>query len=568
MLLQDGMSQQRWQQQKKPPYPPKPNQQQQQKQPQPHKKQQQSNPQPPSSQSQSTVVDLPETFGLPSNSSSSTLYSKSSTSLKYNTSSDSLIKASSSSADLLIDESLSTQPNNTNSLVSPKTQNGAENISNDIEIISESSQAQGSSSSSSQLASSITFQYNNDETFKNYLAKTYNSSLSIASKPQSNFISNLACINQILNQHDFYDNKLRRCKPYSSVKPKDILSVDNEDENESETSDNESDVEMNDEATKESRKRSANKLKSKKIIIIDDTNEEMHKPWITPELIKLIKHRNLLQSKINENKTDAGESEADPVESRNPADAELIKKFKNLRNKVTKLVKKARKDYLAKYIQESKASKAEASPAKPPVVVEQNVENSSENKTQTQTISSASSSTTQQTQPKTNNPAVNTITTQLTSSGSFLTNSNNVLMSIYNGYYNQYIQQYNQQQQQAQQLSAGDASASGEGMELLQKQAAFYAQQQHGIQTQLEQSLQQAAQQLIGEIASMASAKTNQPFVLNQFSHQQHHLHHHIHQPSMPPPIATQMQSMMRMPGPPSNLNGPPVIGPGPMFYN
>ena len=564
MLLQDGMSQQRWQQQKKAPYPPKPNQQQSQKQPQPHKKQQQSNPQPPSNQAQSTVVDLPETFGLPSNSSSSTLYSKSATSLKYNASSDSLTKASSSMADLLIDESLSTQPNNTHTLCSPKTQNGPpEHSSNDIEIINEAS----SSSSSSQLASSITFQYNNDETFKNYLAKTYNSSLSIASKPQSNFISNLACMNQILSQHDFYDSKLRRCKPYSSVKPKDILTVDNEDENESETSDNESDVDMNDEATKESRKRSSNKLKSKKIIVIDDTNEEMHKPWITPELIKLIKHRNLLQSKINENKPAADEkSEADPAESRNPADAELIKKFKNLRNKVTKLVKKARKDYLAKYIQESKASKAEASPAKPAVVVEQNVENSSENKAQTQTTSSASSGTTQS-QPKTNNPAVNTITTQLTSSGSFLTNSNNVLVSIYNGYYNQYIQQYNQQQQ-AQQLSAGEASASGEGMELLQKQAAFYAQQQHGIQTQLEQSLQQAAQQLIGEIASMASAKTNQPFVLNQFSHQQHHLHHHMHQANMPPQIATQMQSMMRMPGPAASLNGPPVIGPGPLFYN
>jgi hypothetical protein len=564
MLLQDGMSQQRWQQQKKAPYPPKPNQQQSQKQPQPHKKQQQSNPQPPSNQAQSTVVDLPETFGLPSNSSSSTLYSKSATSLKYNASSDSLTKASSSTADLLIDESLSTQPNNTHTLCSPKTQNGPpEHSSNDIEIINEAS----SSSSSSQLASSITFQYNNDETFKNYLAKTYNSSLSIASKPQSNFISNLACMNQILSQHDFYDSKLRRCKPYSSVKPKDILTVDNEDENESETSDNESDVDMNDEATKESRKRSSNKLKSKKIIVIDDTNEEMHKPWITPELIKLIKHRNLLQSKINENKPAADEkSEADPAESRNPADAELIKKFKNLRNKVTKLVKKARKDYLAKYIQESKASKAEASPAKPAVVVEQNVENSSENKAQTQTTSSASSGTTQS-QPKTNNPAVNTITTQLTSSGSFLTNSNNVLVSIYNGYYNQYIQQYNQQQQ-AQQLSAGEASASGEGMELLQKQAAFYAQQQHGIQTQLEQSLQQAAQQLIGEIASMASAKTNQPFVLNQFSHQQHHLHHHMHQANMPPQIATQMQSMMRMPGPAASLNGPPVIGPGPLFYN
>ena len=85
------------------------------------------------------------------------------------------------------------------------------------------------------------------------------------------------------------------------------------------------------------------KLKTKHVIIIDDTSEELHKPWITPDLIKLIKHRNLLQSKLtSENGNLSSEVGAVVIGQTLQPDEELLKKFKNLRNKVTKLVKKAR----------------------------------------------------------------------------------------------------------------------------------------------------------------------------------------------------------------------------------
>ena len=225
----------------------------------------------------------------------------------------------------------------------------------DIEIISESASsaittnstnAANSSMQHHQLTAAATFQYNSDETFKNYLSKTYQTSVTVAAKPQSNFISNLSCINQILVQltgtdkTDYYENKLRRCKPYSSVKPKDILEMEDDDEEDDE---NESEDNSEGEESEKKRARRANKLKAKKIIVIDDTNEEMHKPWITPELIKLIKHRNLLQAKINENNLNVS---AANVSTMTAADDELVKKFKNLRNKVTKLVKKARSKLL------------------------------------------------------------------------------------------------------------------------------------------------------------------------------------------------------------------------------
>jgi hypothetical protein len=140
-------------------------------------------------------------------------------------------------------------------------------------------------------------------------------------------MSNFACINQILNECDYY-NKLRRRKPYSNVRPNKILYESEEEDEE---------VNSGDEDAAE---KDRTKIKSKKIIVIDDTNEEMHKPWITPDLIKLIKQRNLLQSKINENNI-----KLDVDSNTNAADAEVLKKFKNLRNKVTKLVKKARSNY-------------------------------------------------------------------------------------------------------------------------------------------------------------------------------------------------------------------------------
>ena len=161
---------------------------------------------------------------------------------------------------------------------------------------------------------------------KSYLAKNYsNKQLAITSKPQSNFISNVACINQLLNECDYYESRKR--KPYSNLKLRNIYNENSE----------EDDDEEENEATGDENSQKIKRIKATHLIVIDDTNEEMHKPWITPELIKLIKHRNLLQSKIGEKNVQSSGDSTDPQ-----PDEELLKKFKNLRNKVTKLVKKAR----------------------------------------------------------------------------------------------------------------------------------------------------------------------------------------------------------------------------------
>jgi hypothetical protein len=94
------------------------------------------------------------------------------------------------------------------------------------------------------------------------------------------------------------------------------------------------------------------------------------------------------------------------------------------------------------------------------------------------------------------------------------------------------MKQYQEQQQQVLNESKEEKS-TGDTLDSLQKQAAYYAQQQRTIQTQLEASLSKTAEQLIQEIANLAAVKTNQPIVLNQYSHQQHHLHQH-HYAQMP----------------------------------
>ena len=185
-----------------------------------------------------------------------------------------------------------------------------EKADGDIEIIEESF------TTGVEVTSALQSSHISDN-LKSHLAKSYNTSqIAIAAKPQSNFISNLNCIDQILEESDFY-NKLKRRKPYSNVKLRAIYDESEEDDESDST---------------------GLKVKKKQVIIIDDTNEEMHKPWITPELIKLIKHRNMLQSKINQ-------SLNKKPEDANPTDLQLIDKFKNLRNKVTKLVKKARSNF-------------------------------------------------------------------------------------------------------------------------------------------------------------------------------------------------------------------------------
>lgn len=375
--------------------------------------------------SSSSVNELPETFGLPSNQPVKPSISK-------HASSSNLEHLSKQNNEILIDDTQTiTKSSSTN------------NDSCDIEIISEiSSSNPPQQQTQTQISNQSTEDLN--QSLKNYLSKSYaknstssNVNISIATKPQSNFISNLNCINQLLDKSDFYSNKLRRCRPYSSLKPNTILTIEDD-----------SDDDLENEETSTTNQ----KIKNKKIILIDDTNEEMHKPWITPDLIKLIKHRNLLQSKLNESGVDS-----------TVPDAELLKKFKNLRNKVTKLVKKARKDYLTKYIQESKENKA--SEAKSEATVNQT---SVDQSAQASSSTSSTQSTVSLTQTNaSSNPSttpvsstVNEIKNKLTGSGSFLKDQNTLMMSLYTNYFNQYIQQYTQQQQQAQTLAT--TAATGE----------------------------------------------------------------------------------------------------------
>lgn len=78
----------------------------------------------------------------------------------------------------------------------------------------------------------------------------------------------------------------------------------------------------------------------------------------------------------------------------------------------------------------------------------------------------------------------------------------------------------------------------------------------------------QSAQQLIQEIAEMAAVKSNQPFVLNQFS-QQHHMHQHHHHgmiPNVPHGVMPQMISLVPPPPPTGMGSGPMNVAPK-MFY-
>lgn len=444
----------------------------------------------------SSVTELPETFGLPSNQTS-----KSSISISKHTSSTNLEKQQS---DILIDE----------------TQKSPQK-SDDIEIINEiANTTQQSDDLSSNLKNYL----------KNYSTKNLN--LPIATKPQSNFISNFSLIDQLIKKSDFYTNKLKRCKPYSNIKANQILTLESDDD-----SDDENDA--------------VDKIKTKKVILIDDSNEEMHKPWITPELIKLIKQRNLLQSKL-------------PPDSET-TDPELLKKFKNLRNKVTKLVKKARKDYVAKYIQESKENKAKpVESEKTPSVPANTIEDK-------KSLEKEASSTNEPKSvvPVTSNSNVNEITKKL--NGSFLKDTSTLMMSLYTNYFNEYMQQYQKQQKQAQELAAklNENKEGEEGYDSLQKQAAYYAQQQLVIQQQLEKSLLESTQQLIQEIAEAAASKANQPFVLNQFSQQHHMHHHHMHMgPQMTQPMMQQQPMMTLVPPPPPNAVIPQTsIGIQPKVY-
>jgi hypothetical protein len=384
MVLPNSTSQQRWQQKNK--------HQQQYKQ---SSKKQASNNQ--SMTSSSSITELPETFGLPSNQASGTSLTNYSSKISKTTSESSLtsLNANKASNDMVVDDQ-----NKSMNVLKAAT-------NDDIEIISESFPVSISTAMINNFHSSSSA----DESLKSYLSKNYNTNiLNVACKPQSNFISNVTCLNQLLK--DFYESKLRRYKPYSTIKAKDILEVDDELDDEEQE-----EAEEGEEVSKSTINK--DKVKSKQIIVIDDTNEEMHKPWITPDLIKLIKHRNLLQSKINENNSKSLQN-----------DDELMKKFKNLRNKVTKLVKKARKDYVNKYGEEninkgeSKTASSEnkTSEAKSDSAHLATTTNSATTLANNTTDSQKGATTLANQQPSTNNQTVNSITSQLTGDKSFLKN--------------------------------------------------------------------------------------------------------------------------------------------------
>ena len=137
---------------------------------------------------------------------------------------------------------------------------------------------------------------------------------------------------------------------------------------------------------------------------------------------------------------------------------------------MTKLVKNARKEYLAKYIKEKKEGDVTA--------------NAGEASAPPGTSSSDAA------KPSTGSGA-NISATQ-----------SNYMMNLYNSFFNQYMQQYTQHK----------AAASTDGdYDSLKQQAAFYAQQQHSIQQQLETCLANTTQQFLGELAASSHSMPSAP---------------------------------------------------------
>jgi hypothetical protein len=270
-------------------------------------------------QSSSSVAELPETFGLPLNKYKKTApkFSLTQQNTLNSTNSDIQIISSQNKVIGNLSESISAPTLTTTTAALNKQQ-----PDNEIEIIGENYPLSSSSSSSIQnkliLNKNLSLNnksVNTDEKFKEYLTKNYSTDLSVSCKPQCNFVSNISCIDQCIQQSNYYENYLKKQQGFNKRTKYNSFSSDNEDD------------------IKNSSSNSISKIKKQKIIVIDDTNEvgesdEAHKPWINTQLINLIKQRNLLQSKLN-------------VQGKEP-DAELMAKFKNLRNKVTKLVKNAR----------------------------------------------------------------------------------------------------------------------------------------------------------------------------------------------------------------------------------
>lgn len=453
--------------------------------------------------SSSSVSELPETFGLPSNSGLKTA-------ITNKTASRNKGDIANEDISVISEPTKAVTDNTTIKIISPPTKSKPSD--QDIEIIAEKS---------------CFSKPNEDQVFKNYLLKAYGSGpVLISSKPQSNFTSNLTCIHQLMKKRgiEFYDSKIRRCHPYSSIKHKAILSVEEDD------ADSDGELEDGEDVRIELKfklsfhlilrmrlkakpgSKSGN-VRSRKVIVIDDDNQFnsqsasdtlLHKPWITPELIKLIKSRNQLQEKLNETGETRGEAENE----------ELLKKYRNIRNKVTKLVKKARKDYLSKYMSKEVKEKPSNSDADPKTSSVSLISTLTSTTTTTTTTAHLTVNNSESDVPKitTNNQTINEILASKSFAslgGSFLKDQTAIMNSLYTTYYNDYLKQYNKQQEELAKASADDKEGTAE-YEKLQKQASVYAEQQRAIQKQLENTLKQAAEQLIQEIAEAATGRTSQ----------------------------------------------------------
>ena len=112
-------------------------------------------------------------------------------------------------------------------LITPASIKQTQQIDNEIEIIGENFPLSSSSSSTTTsvqnklLTNKVSVNKNlslnsktlpTDEKFKEYLSKNYNTDLSVACKPQCNFVSNISCIDQCIQQSNYYENYLKSRK--------------------------------------------------------------------------------------------------------------------------------------------------------------------------------------------------------------------------------------------------------------------------------------------------------------------------------------------------------------------
>lgn len=98
--------------------------------------------------------------------------------------------------------------------------------------------------------------------------------------------------------------------------------------------------------------------------------------------------------------------------------------------------------------------------------------------------------------------ATNSTSSTSNSSTSITSAQSGLMMNLYNSFFNQYLQQYTQKRAQT--------VANPNDPNTLKEQAAFYAQQQLSIQTQLEQCLSAITQQYLSDFKTTSTTQYQQ----------------------------------------------------------